>query len=76
VVFDNVFIKIIREDIPTILGLDGQQHPIDFKSGQKCQLINLDTESPGYGETFNMVIGENNQLTAIVLMLNIQSIRA
>ena len=70
--FQNVqglFVKILRVDIPPQFA-DLSLEP--FHSGQHATITNLDPESPEYGETFDLVVGQNNQWTAHLLLLNLE----
>ncbi len=62
--------------MPLIPDGKGGQKPIVFKSGQPCQVRNDDPDCPIPRETYNLIIGENNQLTATTLMLNVESVGA
>lgn len=71
--FQGLFVKILRVDIPPEWS---NQITTPLHRGQNVTITNNDSESPGYGETTDMVIGENNQFTAQMVMLNLESIPA
>jgi hypothetical protein len=69
----GLFVKILREDIPdqfNDLGVDA------FHSGHNITVTNLDPESPECGETFDLVVGQNNQWTAQMVLLNLEKLLA
>jgi|GEM_PF-4972704 len=70
--FQNVqslFVQILRTDIPPqFVALCGDP----FQSGQQVVVTNLDPESPGYGETFALTIGDGSQWTAHLLRLHLE----
>ena len=60
-------VKILRCDItPRMKAANGP-----FFSGQCVKIQNLDPESPGYMEIFDLIIGENNVESALVIQLNL-----
>lgn len=70
--FQNVqglFVKILRIDIPPQFG---DQAVDPFQSGRQVTVTNLDPESPECGETFNLTVGQNNQWTAQMVLLNLE----
>lgn len=66
----TMYVKILRIDIPAELAA----LPEPFHSGHKVTITNLDLESPGYGEVFDLVVGKNNITTSQMVMLNLASL--
>jgi len=69
----NLHVKILRKDI-TAKMLAVQPSP--FFAGQYVVVTNLDTESPGYGEQFSLIIGKNNVWQAMMVQINLTSQQA
>lgn len=73
---ESLFLKMLRSDLPMVPDGKGGEKRIEFKRGQVCLIRNDDPDCPVPGETFRLVIGENNQVTTMVLMLNVESTQA
>lgn len=69
---DALFIKILRADIPpAALGTGA-----NFQRGQNVTVTNNDPDSPAFGEEFTLRIGENNSIQPMLMLLNLEKLRA
>ena len=62
------FVKIIRSDIPQSL----HDLPKSFYRGKHVTITNLDPDSPGCNESFDLVIAEQNSHQPMLLLLHLE----
>ena len=64
----QVTVKMLRIDIPPL----SMQPPNQFQRGQAVTLTNNDPDSPGVGESWSLIIGENNTVQPDVMILRLE----
>lgn len=72
----RLFLTMLRSDLPQIPNpaAPGTTKPLEFKRGAHCQVRNDDPECAVPGETKPFTIGQENQLTATVVMIAVEQV--
>jgi hypothetical protein len=70
--FKEVFIKILREDIPAAALAKGA----NFHRGQSVTLTDGDDDAPGSGDTFDLIYAEDNSSQPMLIILHLEKLLA